>query len=70
MKKIETTITCDGCEEIILPAQGCDGFYLNLSAYEYSEYRSNVSLGVMIHPPLDRHMQFHSIECLKKWVAK
>lgn len=71
MKKVERTITCDGCSEIIEPTKGCDSYFLNLEATNYSIYDPiGVCLAVHVIPPIERDMQFHRLECLKKWVNK
>lgn len=63
-------IICDGCNEVIKKSQGSIGWFFNLSIIEHTEYSENFINAVYKEPPLISSKQFHSKECMKKWMEE
>ena len=69
MKKVETTITCDGCGSDISPQDSSypHQYILRLTVDDIGRNSSGLVYGIAMYPPLSKDAHFCAEQCVLKW---
>lgn len=60
---------CDHCDDDLTLSRGTTKFRLTLSS-THLHHNNIATIGVYIHPPIERDYHFCGLSCLKKWLDK
>jgi hypothetical protein len=71
MKKVETTIVCDGCGNDISPRDSSypHQYILRLTYDDIGRNTTGLVYGIATYPPMDREYHFCAEGCIWQWAA-